>query len=67
VQLLSNGESLPDPLNVRLRLLWDFGVAREARDITDKLLHEDLSDAERNLIEWFIDAHQQVSTSATDL
>jgi KAP-like P-loop domain-containing protein len=67
-QRLRNGETLSDPPIVRSRLhiLWDFEVAHEARARADKLLAEDLSDTERNLIEWFIDAHQQMNTSTTD-
>jgi hypothetical protein len=65
---LRNGETLQDPPidKSRLHLLWDFNVASEARTRADNLRAEDLSDEERHLIEWFIDAHQNINTSTTD-
>ena len=68
-QRIRSREALSVPQHVRSTLhpLWEFEVADEARARADNLLAEDLTDADRNLIQWFVDAHQHINTSTTDL
>jgi hypothetical protein len=60
---LEAGESSLDKLTVvsRLRPLWVFGLANEARARADELLADGISGEDRELIEWFVDAHESAN------